>query len=72
MLLACLRISAIRAHRPTKCEDRSLPGYNHLFCSSGHNDVELYDFFLFRLSFNTAWSLRQILPTQNSRTCACW
>ena len=31
----------------------------------------LYRFFPLSMGFNTAWSLRQIVPTQNSRTCEC-
>jgi hypothetical protein len=34
--------------------------------------ARLYRFFPLRMGFNTAWSLRQIVPTQNSRTCECW
>ena len=39
---------------------------NHLLGS------RLYRFVPLRMGFTTAWSLRQIVPTQNSRTYACW
>ena len=67
-----LSVDAIGGHRPSKFEDRSVAGCTHPFFQAGHNDSALCDFFPFRLSFNTAWSLRQIASTQKSRTCECW
>lgn len=34
--------------------------------------LTVYRFFPLRMDFNTAWLLRQIVPAQNSRICACW
>ena len=33
---------------------------------------QLYRFFPLRMDFTTAWSVKQIVPAQYSRICACW
>ena len=51
-------------NRPTEFEDNGFPFVPILIAQAGHNNLQLYDFSPCRLSFNTAWLLRQIVPTQ--------
>ena len=52
--------------------DRSCPDCAHPFCSSAAQFLQRTISPPCRLDFNTAWSLRQIVPIQNSQTYECW